>query len=84
MFGKAKARAILTLAREMNLDLRQSWAYGDGAQDRWMLASVGNPAAVNPTPKLLRIAWKQGWPVLRTTHRVQQTQKPLPHAERCA
>jgi phosphoserine phosphatase len=84
MFGRAKARAIVSLAEEMHLDLSQSWAYGDSAQDRWLLASVGNPAAVNPTPRLARIAWKQGWPILRTTHRVQQTRKPLPHAERCA
>ena len=78
MLGRAKAHAILTLAREMNLDLRQSWAYGDSAQDRWMLRSVGNPAAVNPTPRLARIASQHGWPVLRTTNRVQ-----LRPAERC-
>ncbi|HKW32917.1 MAG TPA: HAD-IB family phosphatase [Candidatus Acidoferrum sp.] len=83
-FGKAKARAISTLAEEMNLDLSQSWAYGDSAQDRWMLASVGNPAAVNPTPKLSRIAWKRDWPLLRTTNRLQQIQETLQHAERCA
>lgn len=83
MFGKAKARAVLGLAQEMNLNLSQSWAYGDSAEDRWMLAAVGNPAAVNPTPKLARIARKQGWPVLRTTNRVQQGE-PLRYAERRA
>lgn len=84
MFGKAKARAILTLAEEMSLNLSQSWAYGDSAQDRWMLASVGNPAAVNATPKLARIAWKQGWLTLRTANRAQQIAKPLQRVERCA
>ncbi|HKD51349.1 MAG TPA: HAD-IB family phosphatase [Candidatus Acidoferrum sp.] len=84
MYGKAKARAMLTLAEEMNLDLSQSWAYGDSAEDRWMLASVGNPAAVNPTPKLARIARRQGWPVLRTTNRVRPIENQLRHAERCA
>ena len=83
MFGEAKGRAILALAGDMNLDLRQSWAYGDSELDRWMLASVGNPAAVNPTPSLARIAWKQRWPILRTTHRVQQMRKPLQQAEKC-
>lgn len=81
MSGKVKERAILTLAQEINLNLSQSSAYGDSAQDRWMLAAVGNPAAVNPTPHLARIAWKQGWPILRTTNRVQIS-KPLQHAER--
>lgn len=84
MFGKAKARAILTLAEEMSFDLSKSWAYGDNAQDRWMLASVGKPAAVNPTPKLSQIARKRGWPVLLTTNRVQQMQNQLHDAERCA
>jgi HAD superfamily phosphoserine phosphatase-like hydrolase len=84
IFGEAKARAIFALAEEMSLALSQSWAYGDSAQDRWMLESVGNPAAVNPTPKLARIAWKQGWPILRTANRVQQISEPLPQAERCA
>jgi len=81
MFGEAKARAVVALAEEIGLDLRRSWAYGDSAQDRWMLAAVGNPAAVNPTPRLARVAWNQGWPILRTTNRVQIS-KPLQHAER--
>lgn len=84
MFGKAKAHAILTLAKEMDLNMSQSWAFGDSAQDRWMLAAVGNPVAVNPTPQFARIARKQGWPMLRTTNRVQQIEKVLQHAERCA
>ncbi|HKW65519.1 MAG TPA: haloacid dehalogenase-like hydrolase [Candidatus Acidoferrum sp.] len=84
MFEKAKARATHLLAKEMGVDLSRSCAYGDSAQDRWMLASVGNPAAVNPTPRLARIAWKRGWPVLRTTNRLQQIVGPLLHAGRCA
>lgn len=83
MFGEAKARAAVALAEEIGLDLRRSWAYGDSAQDRWMLAAVGNPAIVNPTPKLVRISREQGWPILRTTHRVPQGE-PLRHVERCA
>lgn len=83
MFGRAKARAVLALAQEMNLDLSQSWAYGDGAQDRWMLAVVGNPAVVNPTPQLRRVARKQGWPIFRTTNRLP-TGESLPDAVRCA
>lgn len=69
MFGRAKARAVVTMARKMRLDLSQSWAYGDSAQDSWMLASVGNPVAVNPTPALARIAWKRTWPVLHWRER---------------
>lgn len=65
MFGEAKARVTLKLAEEMSLDLPRSWAYGDSAQDRWMLAAVGNPLAVNPSARLARIARKHSWPLLR-------------------
>jgi phosphoserine phosphatase len=86
MFGKAKARTVEKLAEEMQLDLSQCYAYGDGASDRWLLAAVGKPAAVNPSRKLARIAQKQGWPVLHWgEERNQQSrkdQKQLRHAER--
>lgn len=75
MFGTAKARAIIRMAEKMRLDLSESWAYGDSAEDRWMLLSVGNPVAVNPTPKLARIAWKQSWPVLRWRERRTLTER---------
>lgn len=83
MFGKAKARAILKLAEDLSLDLSRSWVYGDSAQDRWMLAAVGNAAAMNPTPRLARIARKRGWPIFLTTNRVRQIGEPLGHAEKC-
>ena len=74
MFGEAKKRAALALAKEMSLDLAQSWAYGDSTQDRWMLASVGNPVVVNPSAKLGRIARKQGWSALHWRERKNLTQ----------
>src|SRR5205823_9438193 len=48
ILGEAKARAVCALAGEMHLDLSQCWAYGDSAQDRWMLLAVGRPVAMNP------------------------------------
>lgn len=63
MFGKAKARTVLALAEEMGLDLSRSWAYGDSAQDHWMLAAVGHPVAVNPARSLARVVRTQHWPV---------------------
>jgi phosphoserine phosphatase len=90
MFGEAKSRTVRAVAEEMRLDLSQSWAYGDSAHDRWMLASVGNPIAVNPTARLSRIARKRGWPLLRwraekdLTQSSQRPQSTLRDAERCA
>ena len=63
MFGEAKARAAKRLAAELRLDLNQCFAYGDSAQDQWLLAMVGKAAAVNPSPELKSIALRQGWTI---------------------
>jgi HAD superfamily hydrolase (TIGR01490 family) len=65
MFGQAKARAIHHIAAAQNFDLRRCYAYGDSLNDRWMLAAVGRPAAVNPSKELERFARLNNWPVLR-------------------
>jgi phosphoserine phosphatase len=84
MFGRAKARAVRALGEEIRLDLSQCWAYGDSAADRWLLAAVGNPVAVNPAPPLRRMAGNRGWPILRMTTRPQEMQPGLLRAERWA
>ena len=64
VFAQGKARAICRLARQAGFDLTRCYAYGDSANDRWMLGAVGNPAAVNPSRELERIARLLEWPVL--------------------
>jgi len=60
-FAEAKARAVKRIADEMHLDLAQCFAYGDSADDRWMLEAVGKPAVVNASKELRRIAEERGW-----------------------
>jgi len=62
--GMEKARAIERLSESAGFDLRRSHAYGDRYADRWMLERVRFPAAVNPSPRLRRLAMRHGWPVL--------------------
>jgi HAD superfamily hydrolase (TIGR01490 family) len=62
--GSGKARALERLARDHELDLARSFAYGNRAADRCMLACVGSPVAVNPSRALQRIARAKGWPML--------------------
>jgi phosphoserine phosphatase len=64
IFGPAKARAIRRIAAEEGLDLPRCYAYADSSSDRWMLAAVGRPAAVNPAPELEQVARLHGWPIL--------------------
>ena len=68
MFGEVKVRAVREFARQLNVSLVQCSAYGDSSLDRWMLASVGHPFAVNSTSRLRRIARLRGWQMLEWTH----------------
>jgi HAD superfamily phosphoserine phosphatase-like hydrolase len=63
MSGRAKSRALKILAAIHDLDLAQSYAYGDSFADLSMLESVAHPVAVNPTRRLARIARRRRWPI---------------------
>ena len=49
----SKNKAIDRLVEEHNIDLDQSFAYGDTNGDYNMLRRVGNPVAMNPSRELL-------------------------------
>jgi phosphoserine phosphatase len=61
MTGLAKARAVWRFAETFQIDLKQSYAYGDRNSDLPMLDAVGNPVAVNPAKRLSRLARENGW-----------------------
>ena len=46
---ESKLKAIKELASKYNIDLENSYAYGDTSGDFTMFKSVGNPYAINPT-----------------------------------
>ncbi len=75
MFGEAKAQAIKRIAAEAGLDLQRCIAYGDTSADRWMLETVGKPAAVNPSNDLARIARRNDWIVVRWGEEKNLTQR---------
>ncbi len=52
--SESKEKAIKELQEKYNIDLENSYAYGDTAGDYTMLSKVGNPYAMNPTKELLR------------------------------
>lgn len=63
MHGEVKAAAVEELAERENLDLKNSYAYGDSINDLHLLEAVGNPSAINPDPRLRLHAMNVGWPV---------------------
>jgi putative phosphoserine phosphatase/1-acylglycerol-3-phosphate O-acyltransferase len=64
-YGPEKARLVRELAQAHNLDLANSYAYGDHHSDLDLLRLVGNPRAVNPNLGLRSAAHKNGWPILK-------------------
>jgi HAD superfamily hydrolase (TIGR01490 family) len=68
MFGEAKAHAIKQFADAQQIPLLECSAYGDSSLDRWMLASVGHPFAVNAIARARRLARRHGWRMLAWTH----------------
>ncbi len=62
--GNYKKELTLKLVDKLNIDLDNSYAYGDNQADIPLLKLVGNPVAVEPTPSLKKIAQKNNWPIL--------------------
>jgi phosphoserine phosphatase len=65
MVGEPKRDCLLALAKQHDLNLNLSYAYGDSSADCAMLECVGHPEAVNPVRRLARAARKRGWTVSR-------------------
>jgi HAD superfamily phosphoserine phosphatase-like hydrolase len=81
MFGEEKARAATRVAKEMQLDLARCYAYGDSLNDRWLMAAVERPAAVNPSKDLADMARTRGWPVLNWEGKERRRQRRGGHGE---
>jgi len=71
LHGLAKAEAIRALAVRENLELSESSAYSDSANDIPMLSAVGHPVAVNPDPDLRQHAKENDWPIRDFRRRAQ-------------
>ena len=63
LHGAGKKAGVLALARERDIDLRRSHAYGDSVNDIPLLTTVGAACAINPEPRLRLHAAEVGWPV---------------------
>jgi HAD superfamily hydrolase (TIGR01490 family) len=50
---ESKLKSIKELEEKYNIDLENSYAYGDTSGDITMFKSVGNPFAINPTRELI-------------------------------
>jgi len=62
-YGEAKRRAMEVVARAMQIQLRESHAYGNTLLDRPMLDAVGHGHAVNPGKELADTANLRDWAI---------------------
>jgi len=62
--GRHKVRQAVRLAERLGVDLAASYGYTDHHADRQLLAAVGHPVAVSPTPRLRRCARQQNWRII--------------------
>jgi len=60
----AKKNILLTFSKKSNIDLKNSFAFGDSGSDAEFLSVVGKPVALNPNRKLRKIALKNKWTIL--------------------
>jgi HAD superfamily hydrolase (TIGR01490 family) len=63
--GEKKIVVLNEFVQKYNLDLANSTAYGNSSLDRFWMAMVGNPVALNPDIKLMEHANKNHWKILR-------------------
>ena len=66
--GEAKRTAIANVARAMQIELRESHAYGNTVRDVPMLEGVGRAHAVNPGVELARVANQLDWMIWHWHH----------------
>ena len=64
LFGVDKANILDAYCRALGVDPKGCWSYSDHWSDRQMLEAVGHGVAVNPRPRLRRLAERMGWIIL--------------------
>lgn len=64
-FGEGKLERTLEFARERGFELQDATFYTDSVSDLPLMEAVGTPVAVNPDPRLARVAQRRGWRVER-------------------
>ncbi len=71
LWGPGKAEAVVAFAAERGVDLDQSYAYGNGAEDLLYLETVGRPRPLNADGGLTAAAKERGWRVYRLTRHLR-------------
>jgi len=63
-FGEGKITELRDYCMRNDINISESWYYGDSISDLPVFMAVGSPACVNPDKKLRNVAMKNGWKIL--------------------
>lgn len=64
VWSTGKLTAVKHFAAKHDIDLTESYGYSDSIFDLPLLEAVGQPAAVNPDPRLTMYAVARRWPIV--------------------
>jgi HAD superfamily hydrolase (TIGR01490 family) len=62
-YGTGKLERARSLVQSLGFSLDRAVFYTDSITDLPLLEAVGQPVAVNPDPRLRRLARRRGWPI---------------------
>jgi putative phosphoserine phosphatase / 1-acylglycerol-3-phosphate O-acyltransferase len=65
LWGAGKAEAVTQFSAQKDIDLDESYAYGNGKEDLPYLEAVGRPRPLNPDSGLSELARERGWETYR-------------------
>jgi HAD superfamily hydrolase (TIGR01490 family) len=63
-YGQGKISGLREFCIRNDIQISESWYYGDSISDLPVFMAVGSPVCVNPGKKLRKIAIKNGWKIL--------------------
>ncbi len=64
VYAKEKAYRLIEYCKDHGYSADEAYYYGDSFTDEHVMKAVGHPVAVDPDKKLLKIALKNGWPIM--------------------
>lgn len=64
VYGREKKNRMLSYCKIYKHDPGLAYYYGDSHTDQYVMEAVGNPVAVSPDKRLLKIATVRNWPIL--------------------
>lgn len=64
VYGMEKKIRLQSYCKEHGHNPKDAYYYGDSYTDQYVMETVGNPVAISPDRRLLKIALAKNWPIL--------------------